>query len=90
MVVFVCAGVGADLAGASELVFVGGEGLGGKGAAGVELLGRDADLGAQAKLAAVGEARAGVGIHGRGIDRVQEALAGILVSATMASECMVP
>ena len=42
-------------------------------------MGRDADLGAQAKLAAVGEARAGVGVHGRGIDRIQEALASIRV-----------
>ena len=46
---------------------------------GVELLGRDADLGAQTKLAAVSEARAGVGVHGRGIDRIQEALAGVRV-----------
>ena len=45
----------------------------------MELLGRDANLGAQAKLAAVGKARAGVGIHGRGIDLVQEALASIRV-----------
>ena len=45
----------------------------------MELLGRDADLGAQAKLAAVGEARAGVGVHGRGVDRIQEALASVLV-----------
>ena len=45
----------------------------------MELLGRDADLGAQAKLAAVGKARAGVGIYGRGIDRIQEALAGVHV-----------
>ena len=42
-------------------------------------MGRDADLGAQAKLAAVSEARAGVGVHGRGIDRIQEALASIRV-----------
>ena len=71
--------LGADLAGAAELVFVGGEGLGGKGPTGVELLGRDADLGAQAKLTAVGEARAGIGVHGRSIDRIEEALASVLV-----------
>ena len=40
---------------------------------------RDADLGAQTKLAAIGKARAGVGVHGRGIDRIQEALADIHV-----------
>ena len=45
----------------------------------MELLGRDADLGAQAKLTAVGEARAGIGVYGRSIDRIQEALAGDLV-----------
>ena len=45
----------------------------------MEFLGRDADLGAQAKLAAVSEASAGVGVHGRGIDRIKEALASIRV-----------
>ena len=38
------------------------------GAAGVELVGADADLGAEAELAAVVEAGAGVDHHGRAVD----------------------
>ena len=37
-------------------------------AAGVELLGRVADLGAHPELAAVGEARRRVDVHARGVD----------------------
>ena len=46
------------------------------GAAGVELVGADADLGAQAELAAVVEAGAGVDHHGGAVDLVDELLSG--------------
>ena len=41
--------------------------------------GRDADLGAEAELAAVGELRRGVVQHDRGVDLAQEFLGGLLV-----------
>ena len=53
---------GADLAGAGDDVFVGGEFFEAHGAAGVEFVGRDADFGAHAEFAAVGEAGRGVGV----------------------------
>ena len=46
------------------------------GAAGVDLVGADADLGAEAELAAVVEAGAGVDHHGRAVDLGDESLGG--------------
>src|SRR5690606_37150392 len=52
---------------------LGGQALQPHGAAGVELVGADADLGAQPVLEAVGEAGGGVHHHGAGIHLAQEA-----------------
>src|SRR4051794_5350684 len=54
--------------------FVGGEVGGAHGAAGVEFVGADADLGAQAVFAAVGETRRGVDHDAGGIDALREAI----------------
>ncbi len=66
----------ANLPGAAEHVFVGRQFLQRHRAAGVELVRGDADLRAEAKFAAVGEARGGVPIDGRAIDLGEEALGG--------------
>src|SRR5437773_12080782 len=60
------------LPGAVHAIFEAGELLGADWAAGMEFPGGDADLGAEAKLAAIGELRRGVVQHERGIDLVEE------------------
>src|SRR5690606_28850441 len=64
----------ADLPRAAHAVFEAGELLDADRAAGVHLAGGDADLGAEAELAAVRELRRGVVQHDRGIDLAQKAL----------------
>ena len=49
------------------------------GAAGVEFVGGDADLGAEAEFAAVGEAVGDIVENAGGVDRAQEAFGGGLV-----------
>src|SRR5437762_5974551 len=63
-----------DLAVPADDVFVAGELLGADRAAGVQLAGGDADLGAHAELAAIGELGRGVVQHDGGIDLGEEAL----------------
>src|SRR2546421_1270147 len=62
----------ADLAVAGDDPFVGGEVGGAHGAAGVELVGADADLGAETVFPAVGETGGGVDDHAGGVDAVCE------------------
>jgi len=62
----------ADLAVAGDDVFVAGQLLQAHGAAGVELLGGDAHLTAQAELPAVGEAGGGVDVHGGAVHQAGE------------------
>src|SRR4051794_20363630 len=64
------------LAGAADDVLGGGELAEAHGAAGVELLGADADLGAEAELFAVDEAGRGVDEDGGGVDLGGEAVGG--------------
>ena len=70
---------------AADDVLVGGQVGGAHGAAGVELVGADADLGAQAVLAAVGEAGRGVDHHAGGIDGGDEAVGRGHAGVRMAS-----
>src|SRR4051812_16541588 len=63
-----------DLAVPSDDVLAGGELLEGHGASCVELLGGDADLGAEAEALAVDPAGGGVYQHGGGIDLAGEAV----------------
>lgn len=62
----------AGLAGSEDFPFISGELFEPHGAAGVEFLGGNADFCAQAKFAAVGEGRGGVGVNGRGVDKFHE------------------
>ena len=64
---------------------VGGELPQAHGAAGVELLGADADLGSEAELLAIGESGRGVDDHCGGVDLAGEAVGGGQVLVTMAS-----
>src|SRR5512134_1759138 len=64
---------GADLATAENDPLLAGEPLQSDRTAGVQLVGGDADLGAQPVLEAVGEARRGVDHHRAGVDLAQEA-----------------
>src|SRR5437667_10542988 len=64
------------LPGAVHAIFEAGELLGADWAAGMEFPGGDADLGAEAKLAAIGELRRGVVQHDRGINLVEEFFRG--------------
>jgi hypothetical protein len=76
-----------DLARAANDVFVSGKFLEGHGAAGVKLIGGDADLGAETELATIGETGGGVPVNGGGIDfavRNSSAVASLVV--TMQSE----
>ena len=68
-----------DLPLALDQVLVGGQGLESHGAAGVEFLGGDADLAAEAEDAAVGEARGGVDIDTSRVDIVHEVLGHLVV-----------
>ena len=61
-----------DLPRAADAIFEAGELLDADRAAGVQLAGGDADLGAEAEFAAVGELGRGVVQHDRGIDLVEE------------------
>src|SRR3546814_6994800 len=61
------------LALAAHLMLVAGQLLRANRSAGVQLAGRDADLGAHAELTAVGKLRRGVVHHDSGIDLVHEA-----------------
>src|SRR5882762_7659428 len=63
-----------DLPGAAHAILEAGELLDADRTAGVQLAGGDADLGAEAELAAIGELRRGVVQHDRGIDLRQEFL----------------
>lgn len=65
---------GGDVALAADLVLVDHEALEADGAAGVDLVGADADLGAEAVAHAVGEARGGVPVDARGVDAGHEPL----------------
>ncbi len=67
--------LGAGLAGAGDLVFVGAEFFEAHGAAGVDLVGGDADFRAEAELVSVGEAGGGVPVNGGGV-AVGEEVAG--------------
>src|SRR5690606_12798144 len=69
--------LGPDLAAAVHDVLVGDQGLEAHRPAGVELLGADADLGAEPELEAVVEARGGVHEHGSGVDLAPEALGAV-------------
>src|ERR1700712_112047 len=60
------------LPGAVDAIFEAGQLLGADRAAGVELAGGNADLGAETELATVGELGRGVMQHDRGIDLVEE------------------
>ena len=64
----------AGLPGAVDAIFEAGQLLGADRPARVEFAGRDADLRAEAELAAIGELRRGVVQHDRGIDLAEEAL----------------
>ena len=66
----------ADLSGSLDDVLVGRQLPKPHGSPGVELLGADADLGAEAELLAVGEAGGGVDHDGGGVDLGGEALGG--------------
>src|SRR4029079_1420878 len=68
-----------DLPGAAHAILEAGELLDAAWAAGVQLAGGDADLGAEAELATVGELRRCVVQHDRGIDLVEEFLRRRLV-----------
>src|SRR5690606_27238662 len=68
--------LGPRLALAAHPVLVAGQLLRANRSAGVQLAGGDADLGAHAELATVGELRRGVVHHDAGIDLVQEAGGG--------------
>ena len=61
-----------DLPRAADAIFEGGELLDADRAARMHAAGGDADLGAEAELAAVGELRRGVVQHDRGIDLAEE------------------
>src|SRR4249919_2615051 len=63
-----------DLPGAAHAVLEAGELFDADWAAGVELAGGDADLGAEAEFTAVGELRRGIVQHDRGINLVEEFL----------------
>src|SRR6478735_12073969 len=63
-----------DLTRTADNVLVGRQLLEAHGAAGVELVGADADLGAEAELVAVVEARRGVPEHDGAVDAVEEFL----------------
>src|ERR1700712_5999787 len=67
------------LPGAVNAIFEAGQLLGADRAAGVELAGGNADLGAETELAAVGELRRGVVQHDRGIDFVEEFFRSLVV-----------
>src|SRR5437762_4445173 len=68
-----------DLPGAAHAIFEAGELLDADRATGVQLAGGDADLGAEAELAAIGELGRGVVQHDRRIDLVEEFLCRGLV-----------
>ena len=74
-----CVRSGTNLPGAAQEVFVGRQFLEAHGAAGVEFVGGDADLRAEAEFAAIGEARAGIPIDRRAVHLGEEALGGRLV-----------
>ena len=79
------------LAGAAHDVLEGGELLDADGAAGVQAAGGDADLGAHAELAAVGELGRGVVQHDGAVEAGEEALGRARwSSATMQSVCCEP
>src|SRR3546814_8786774 len=66
-------GLGPGLALAAHLILVAGQLLRANRSAGVQLAGRDADLGAHAALTAVGKLRRGVVHHDSGIDQIGRA-----------------
>src|SRR3546814_4032366 len=66
-------GLGPGLALAAHPVLVAGQLLRANRSAGMQLAGRDADLGAHTEFTAVGELRRGVVHHDSGIDLVHEA-----------------
>src|SRR5262249_54814350 len=78
----VLAGTGSldDLAVAPQHVLVGGELPKAHRAAGMELLGRDADLGAEPEALAVGEPRRRVHDDDRGVDVAGEAAGGVEIA----------
>src|SRR5436190_21220594 len=67
------------LPGAVHAIFETRQLLGADRAAGVEFAGGDADLGAEAELAAIGELRRGVVQHDRRVDLVEEFLCGLRI-----------
>jgi hypothetical protein len=71
-----CRGSVADLAGADADPFIGGEFFEAHGTAGADFVGADADFGAHAELATVGEAGGGIPIDGGGIDFGEELAGG--------------
>ena len=68
-----------DLPGAAHAILEAGELFDADRAAGMQLAGGDADLGAEAELAAVGELRRGVVQHDRRVDFAQELVGGLSV-----------
>ena len=65
----------ANFAVAEDDVFLRGQAVQAYGAAGVEFVGGDADLGAEPEFGAVGEGGGGVPEHGAGVDKAQEVAA---------------
>jgi hypothetical protein len=73
------------LPGAVDAIFEAHQLLGTDRPSGVAFAGGDADLGAEAELAAIGELRRGVVQHDRRVDLVEELRAALASSVTIAS-----